>query len=505
MPRMLPERVDVAIVGAGFGGLGLAIQMKRHGLTDFVVIERSGDVGGTWNSNTYPGAQCDIPSNLYSWSFALKPDWSRAYPLRDEIHGYFRDCVEHFDVGGYIHLNTEMLNAEWTGEDWSVETSDGTVEARVLVAAPGLLSEPSIPDLPGLEDFQGAYFHTANWDHDRDLTGSNVAVVGTGATAIQVVPRIKDQVRKLTVFQRTPPWVIFTLDRNVSKLAHWLYPRVPGVQQATRTAMWAALEPLALGMSRWPFLLKGHEMASRVMMRRQISDPELRERLVPDYPLGCKRMLLSNDWYRALDAPNVDLISQGVEEVREKSLVASDGSEVPADTIVFATGFTPTNPPIAKRLRGRAGATLAEVWQGSPQSYLATTVAGFPNLFLLYGPNSNLGHNSIVYMLESQMNYVMGALKAMRERGHNALEVRPEVQDAFNEEMQSRLARSVWDAGGCGSWYLDQHGRDSTMWPGFTYEFRQRTRAFDLDSYVEPPVVSSTAEATVSAASNIGT
>jgi cation diffusion facilitator CzcD-associated flavoprotein CzcO len=504
MPPMLPERVDVAIVGAGFGGLGLAIQMRRHGLEDFVVLEREGDVGGTWNVNTYPGAQCDIPSNLYSWSFALKPDWSRAYPERDEIHDYIRSCVDHFDAGRFIHLNTEMLDAEWTGDAWRVETSGGELEARVLVAAPGLLSEPTIPDLPGLEDFQGPYFHTANWNHDHDLTGRDVAVVGTGATAIQVVPRIKDQVRKLTVFQRTPPWVILSLDREVSKLAHWLYPRVPGVQRMTRTAMWASLEPIALGMTRWPALLKGHEMVSRAMIRLQVKDPDLRERLIPTYAFGCKRMLLSNQWYPALDSPNVELVTQGVEEVREHALVAADGSEHPADTIVFATGFTPTDPPIARRLRGREGRTLSEVWGGSPQSYLASTVAGFPNLFLLYGPNSNLGHNSIVYMLESQMNYVMGALKAMRERGHHALEVRPEVQDAFNEEMQSRLARSVWDAGGCGSWYLDANGRDSTMWPGFTYEFRKRTRAFDLDSYVEPPVVSSTAEATLAGSSNIG-
>ncbi len=319
----------------------------------------------------------------------------------------------------------------------------------MLVAAPGLLSEPSTPALPGLDDFEGPAFHTANWDHDHDLAGRDVAVVGTGATAIQVVPRIKDQARKLTVFQRTPPWVIFSLDREVTKLAHWLYPRVPGVQRATRTAMWAALEPTRAGDEP---LARSCSRATRwrrgMMMRRQISDPELRERLVP----GLRRSAASGcccptSGIRALDSPNVEMVSLGVEEVRAKSLVASDGSEHPADTIVFATGFTPTDPPIARRLRGREGDTLAEVWKGSPQSYLATTVAGFPNLFLLYGPNSNLGHNSIVYMLESQMNYVMGALKAMRERGHVALEVRPEVQDAFNEEMQSRLARSVWDAG----------------------------------------------------------
>jgi cation diffusion facilitator CzcD-associated flavoprotein CzcO len=505
MAPMLPARVDVAIVGAGFGGLGLAIQMKRHGLEDFVVLERSGEVGGTWNSNTYPGAQCDIPSNLYSWSFALKPDWSRAYPERDEIHEYFLDCVERFGVGPFIHLHTELENAEWRGDHWSIETSQGALEARVLVAAPGLLSEPSIPPLSGLDSFEGEAFHTAKWNHDHNLTGRDVAVVGTGATAIQIVPRIKDQVRKLTVFQRTPPWVIFSLDRDVSRLAHWLYPRVPGVQRMTRTAMWASLEPIALGMTKWPKLLKGHELASRAMIRLQVKDPGLRERLTPDYAFGCKRMLLSNQWYPAIDSPNVELVTAGVEEVRERSLVAADGSEHPADTIVFATGFTPTDPPLARRLRGREGLTLSEVWQGSPQAYLATTVAGFPNLFLLYGPNSNLGHNSIVYMLESQMNYVMGALKAMRERGHDALEVRPEVQDAFNEEMQSRLEGSVWDSGGCGSWYLDANGRNSTMWPGFTYEFHQRTRVFDLDSYFEPAVFSSTPEASLAGSSNIDT
>jgi len=501
---MLPDRVDVAIVGAGFGGLGLAIQLKRHGYDDFVVLERTGDVGGTWNTNTYPGAQCDIPSNLYSWSFALNPGWTRAYPLRDEIHDYIRRCVDHFDVGDKIELETELTDATWNGDGWSIETSQGPLEARVLVAAPGLLSEPSIPDLPGLDDFEGATFHTANWDHEQDLTGRDVAVVGTGATAIQVVPRIQEQVRKLTVFQRTPPWVIFSLDREVSKLARRIYPHVPPLQRAARTAMWASLEPLALGLTRYPRLLKGHELASKIMLKRQVRDPELRERLTPDYPFGCKRMLISNQWYPALDAPNVEVVTEGVEEIREGSLVASDGSEHAADTIVFATGFSPTDPPIARQIRGREGATLSDVWQGSPQSYLSTTVAGFPNLFLLYGPNSNLGHNSIVYMLESQMNYVMGALKAMRECGHRALEVRSEVQDAYNEEMQSRLARSVWDSGGCGSWYLDANGRDSTMWPGFTFEFRKRTRVFDLDSYFEP-VPSSNAEATLSGSSNIGT
>ena len=491
MTGRLPERADVAIVGAGFGGLGMAIQLERQGLGDFVVLERGGDVGGTWHANTYPGAQCDIPSNLYSFSFAQKHDWTRAYPEQEEIQGYLRGCAERFGIGDRIHLHTELWNAAWDGGSrrWRIETSAGPFEARVLVAATGLLSEPSTPALPGLERFEGRTFHTASWDHEHDLTGRDVAVVGTGASAVQVVPRIQDQVRRLTVFQRTPPWVIPHLDRPVPKAVQRLYRLLPPLQRLVRAFVYATREHFVAGLAYWPRLLKLHELNARLLMFRQVRDRDLRRRLTPDYSIGCKRVLLSNDWYATFDAPNVELVTSGVEKVRERSLVAGDGSEHPVDTVVFATGFVPTDPPIARRLRGRDGRTLSEVWQGSPQAYLATTVAGFPNLFLLYGPNSNLGHNSIVYMLESQFRYVMGGLKAMRERDHEALEVRPEVQDAFNEQLQRRLARSVWDSGGCGSWYLDANGRNSTMWPGFTLEFRERTRAFDLDSYTPPAAI----------------
>jgi cation diffusion facilitator CzcD-associated flavoprotein CzcO len=484
----LPASVDVAIVGAGFGGLGMAIQLERSGRRDFAVLERGADVGGTWHANTYPGAQCDIPSNLYSYSFAPKHDWSRAYPEQEEIQEYIRGCAERFGVTDRIHLQTELLDAAWSDEDsrWRIETSRGALEARVLVAAPGLLSEPSIPPLPGLDRFEGKAFHTSTWDHGHDLTGRDVAVVGTGATAVQVVPRIRDQVRRLTVFQRTPPWVIPHVDRPVPGVSKLLYRALPPLQRLVRAFVWSTREHFAIGMAYRPGLLKVHELNARAHMFRQVRDRELRRRLTPDYSIGCKRILLSNDWYPSFDHPKVELVTSGVEEVRERSLVAADGSEHPVDTIVFATGFIPTDPPIARRLRGREGRTLSEVWDGSPQAYLATTVAGFPNLFLVYGPNSNLGHNSIVYMIESQVRYVMGALKAMRERGLAALEVRREAQDAYNDELQSRLARSVWDSGGCGSWYLDRHGRNSTMWPGFTFEFRQRTRVFDLDSYVTP-------------------
>jgi cation diffusion facilitator CzcD-associated flavoprotein CzcO len=486
----LPAETDVVIVGAGFGGLGVAIRLKQAGRDDFVVLERASDVGGTWQANTYPGCQCDIPSNLYSFSFAPKSDWTTAYPLRRQILDYLHDCARRFGVEPRVELGCELLDATWDAERgrWEIETSSGSLSARVLVAAPGLLSEPCVPDLPGLDRFEGTTFHTAKWKHDHDLTGERVAVLGTGASAVQVVPAIRERVGRLVVFQRTPPWVIPHLDHPVGPRLQRLYERVPAAQRLVRATIWGLHELLVPGMARDPRLLKGHELLARSNMRRSISDRELRRRLTPDYAIGCKRILLSSDWYPAITSPGVELVTSGIREVRERSIVDSDGVEHEFDTIVFATGFVPSDPPIARRLKGREGRTLSETWQGSPQAYLGTTVAGFPNLFLLYGPNTNLGHNSIVYILESQMTYVMSALDAMDERGAACVEVRRQVQDVFNEEMQERLQGSVWNSG-CSSWYLDRHGRNSIQWPGFTFEYRRRTRRFEPADYrLSPPV-----------------
>jgi cation diffusion facilitator CzcD-associated flavoprotein CzcO len=483
---VLPRETDVAIVGAGFGGLGMAIRLKRAGRDDFVVLERAADVGGTWWANTYPGCQCDIPSNLYSFSFAHKPDWTTAYPLQDQILDYLRDCARRFGVLAHTHLHTELIDAGWDAERrrWQIETSRGRLSARVLVAAPGLLSEPCVPDLPGLERFEGTTFHTARWNHDHDLTGERVAVLGTGASAIQVVPSIRERVGRLVVFQRTPPWVIPHLDHPVRPRLRRLYARLPALQRLVRGWIWGLHELVVPGMARDPRLLKGHELLALRNMRRHVRDPDLRRRLTPSYAIGCKRILLSNDWYPALAAPDVELVTAGIDEVRARSVLDGDGVEHPLDTIVFATGFAPSDPPIARRLRGREGRTLSDTWRGSPHAYLGTTVGGFPNLFLVYGPNTNLGHSSLVYMLESQMNYVMSALRAMDERSATAVEVRPAVEHAFNAEMQERLRTSVWNTGGCASWYLDRNGRNSIQWPGFTYEFRRRTRSFDAGEYV---------------------
>ena len=476
---------EVAIVGAGFGGLGMAIRMKQEGMHDLVVIERDDDVGGTWWANSYPGCQCDIPSNLYSFSFARNPDWDRAYPMRDQILEYLRDCARRFGIMPHTRLSCELLDASWLADEqrWELETTTGKVFARVLVAAPGLLSEPSKPTLPGLDRFEGSAFHTAEWDHSDDLTGKRVALIGSGATAVQVVPEIQPRVAKLHLFQRTPPWVIPHTDHAVARGMRALYRRMPLLQDASRAIVYGLRETMALGITRDQRWLKGQELNARLHLRRQVPDPELRRRLTPDYEIFCKRIILSNRWYPALQEPNVELVSGGVAEVEEHAVVDEAGVEREIDTLILATGFKPAELPIAERIRGRDGRSLAEVWSGSPEAYLGTTVTGFPNLLFLYGPNLNLGHSSIVYMLESQIAYALDALRTMRRTGAAEFEVRPQVQDAYNDEIQERLQSTVWNNGGCGSWYFDRNGRNSIQWPGFTFEYRRRTSRFDAEAY----------------------
>jgi cation diffusion facilitator CzcD-associated flavoprotein CzcO len=480
---------EVAIVGAGFGGLGAAIRLMQAGFDDLVVLERSADVGGTWHANSYPGSQCDIPSNLYSFSFAPKHDWTHSYPEQPQIQRYLRDCARDFGVEPRLRLGCELLGATWDegAARWELETSDGPLAARVLVTATGLLSEPYTPPLPGLDRFRGPAFHSARWDHDADLRGKRVGLIGTGASAIQIGPRIEPLVGKLTVFQRTPPWVIPHLDRPIGPRLKRAYSSLPALQRLARGTVYALHELVAPAMTWAPALLKGHELLARGQLRRQVRDPELRERLRPTYTIGCKRLLLSNAWYPIFERPGVELVTAGIREVREGSIVTAGGAEHELDAIVLATGFTPADPPIARRLRGRDGRLLSDAWRGSPQAYLGTSVAGFPNLFLLYGPNLNLGHSSIVYMLESQIRYLVDAMREIRARGLATVEVRAEAQAEWNREVQRRLARSVWNNGGCASWYLDRNGVNSIQWPGFTFAYRRRVRRFDPAAYTTGP------------------
>jgi cation diffusion facilitator CzcD-associated flavoprotein CzcO len=480
----LPAEVDVAIVGAGFGGLGAAIRLRGHGVEDLVVLEREADVGGTWFANTYPGCQCDVPSNLYSFSFAPNPAWTHSYPLQPQIQRYLRRCAERFGVLERTWLGCEVLAASWQPDEarWRIESSRGELRARVLIAAAGLLSEPSLPAIPGLDSFAGSVFHTARWDHGHDLRGERVGLVGTGATAIQVGPQIQPLVSRLHVFQRTPPWILPNPDRKVPEWARRLYAALPLTQRLARLYVYVLREYIAAGATRHRALLKLLEAVARVKLRREVRDRRLRRALRPDYDLGCKRLLLSDDWYPMLGEANTELVTAPIREVRERSVVTADGIVRELDAIVLATGFRATDPQIAHRLRGADGRTLADVWAGSPEAYLGTAVAGFPNLFLLYGPNVNLAHSSIVYMLESQIEHVRQAVGALLA-GARSIEVRAEVQRAYNAELAERLAGTVWDSGGCRSWYLDANGRDSTNWPDLTFRYRRLVSRFDPADY----------------------
>jgi cation diffusion facilitator CzcD-associated flavoprotein CzcO len=479
------ERVRVAILGAGFAGLGMAIKLKQAGIDDFVVLERDSDVGGTWWANTYPGCQCDIPSHLYSYSFALNPEWTRTYPKQPEIARYLRGCAERFGIVEHLRLGCEVTGAQWDedAQRWQIQTSNGELSAEVCIAAPGPLSDPAIPELPGLETFAGETFHTARWRHDVPLTGRRVAVIGTGASAIQAVPTIQPQVARLDVFQRTPPWVVPHRDRPITRLERAVYRRVPALQRLVRSGVYWSRELLVPGLAYRPALMGAVERLARRHLERQVRDPRLRAKLLPSYRIGCKRILPSNHWYPALTKPNVELVTDAIREVRPDGVLTGDGTLHKADVIIFATGFHVTDIQWADRVRGRGGVGLDEVWQGSPQAYRGTTVTGFPNLFLLVGPNTGLGHNSIVFMIEAQLAYVMDALRTMETRGAGALEVRPEVQARYNDRLQRRLRRTVWNSGGCQSWYIDANGRNSTIWPTFTWRYWQQTRRFDAEAY----------------------
>ncbi len=475
----------VAIIGTGFGGIGMAARLKRAGLHDLVLLERANDLGGTWRDNSYPGAACDVPSHLYCFSFAPNRGWSRSFSPQPEIWEYLRRVAAREGVTGSIRYGQEVTAAHWdqAASLWRVETTTGSLTARFLVSAAGPLSNPQVPALPGLDRFAGTVFHSAAWDHEHDLTGRNVAVVGTGASAIQFVPQIQPQAASLRVFQRTPPWIIPRRDRAITPLEHWLFRNVPGTQRLARTSIYWARESYALGFVKNPEIMKKVEGLARHHMRRQVPDPALRAKLTPRYRLGCKRILISNDYYPAITQPNVSLITDGIAEIREKSIVTSDGTEHEVDTIIFGTGFHVSDFPIAQRLYDAGGASLAERWSGGLTAYRGTTMPGFPNLFVLTGPNTGLGHSSQVFMIEAQIKYIVGALAHARRRGAVRLEVRPGARSAYDGVVQQKMRRTVWVTGGCKSWYLDPDGRNVALWPDFTWVYAWQTRRFDADSY----------------------
>ena len=487
-PSTPVAHLSVAIVGNGFSGLGTAIRLRQAGVDDFLVFERHADVGGTWRDNSYPGCACDVPSHLYSFSFAPNPAWSRSFSAQPEIHAYLQHVSARYGIDALTRNDHEVLDATWEDADqrWRVTTTQGVWTADVLVLGSGALSDPSFPDVPGLSDFAGEVFHSATWRHDLDLTSRRVAVIGTGASAIQFVPEIAPLVGHMAVFQRTPPWILPRRDRAITGVEKALFRWFPPAQRLVREAIYWARESFVIGFKSPRRMAAVGRLAER-HMRHQVSDPELREKITPTYSPGCKRLLLSNTYLPALDRDNVEVVTDRIERVTAGGVVTDDGRTHEVDTIIAGTGFSISDLPISHRVHGVGGKSLADHWGGTMFAHNGTMVDGFPNVFVLLGPNTGLGHNSVIFMIESQINLLMDALRYRREHGVATIEPTRAAQDAFVEEMQRKTAGTVWVDGGCSSWYLDAEGRNSALWPTFTMPFRRRLRRFRPEEYVLTP------------------
>ncbi|MGR0306601.1 flavin-containing monooxygenase [Acinetobacter beijerinckii] len=478
------EKFHVVIIGAGFAGIGAAIKLQQAGFTDFVVLEKADEIGGVWRANTYPGCACDVPSALYSYSFAPNPQWSRVFAQQQEIKTYIQQVAQQFDVKKYVRFGYEMLESAWDDQakHWVVKTNQGLIHARFAIMAGGPMHQPVLPKIKGLETFKGAQFHSAEWNHDFDLKGKKVAVVGAGASAIQFVPEIQAQVEKLTLLQRTPQWVLPKMDQSLPKLAQALFKVLPVTQRLTRYGVYGVFESLNSSMHH-PKLVSQIERLAKLNIRLGVKDPALREKLLPDFTIGCKRVLQSNQWYPALAKSNVEVLRCGVEEVRSNTLIASDGTEREVDAIIFGTGFEVSNPPIAKQIRNKHGKTMDEVWQGSAKGYLGTVVEGCPNAFVMFGPNIAVSSSALI-IIEAQLAYILDMLKKVQAQQIETVEIRAEVLEQYNDEIQEALKNTVWNIGGCSSYFIDRNGRNSTLWPWTTFEMRSRLAYCDLNDYL---------------------
>ncbi|NKI35207.1 NAD(P)/FAD-dependent oxidoreductase [Wenzhouxiangella sp. XN79A] len=486
-----PRHLGVAILGAGFGGLAMAVELQRRGVTDFRIFEAADGVGGTWWVNRYPGCACDVPAHLYSLSFAPNPDWSRRFAPRDEIQAYLERVVGERGLAERIELGCRVEQARWDAAagHWRIEDAHGRDwTADVLVSAIGGLSRPAWPDLPGLHRFAGQVIHSQQWPDDLAVEGRRVALVGTGATAAQIVPEIASAAAQLVVYQRSPNWILPRPDGPIRPWQQALYRRAPWLQKLVRLSIWAGSELRVPGLTWSNRLAAGHRALALWHLKRQVPDPVLRKQLVPDFAIGCRRVLRSSDYYPALMRDNVELVTSPIRAIEADGVVTTDGLRRPADLLVLATGFRATSPVPEGLLIGRDGIDLATAWaEAGPEAWRGVAVHGFPNLFLLMGPNTALGHNSVVYMIESQARFVADAVVELNARGATA-EVRAAAQRQDNERLQRKLAGSVWNAGGCRSWYLHPaSGRNATLWPGFTLSYRNRLRRFLPEAFELSP------------------
>jgi len=485
----LPPHIGIAIVGSGFSGLGTAIALSHEGYADdLIILERRSSVGGTWHDNSYPGCRCDVPSNLYSFSFAPNPGWTETFSAQPEIERYLQRTAREFGVLDKIAFDAALENARWDAERrvWHLETSRGSLTADFLIYGGGLLSEPSVPEISGASSFAGTTFHSAQWNHAHDLTGRRVAIIGTGASTIQFLPIVQKSAGQVILFQRTPPWVFPHRNRPTTGVERLAFRVLPWTQRVSRARNYWMGEGLLgrLLITNSPKLARIEKLARR-LLDRQVADPVLRDKLTPTYTPGCKRLLQSNDYYPALQRPNVSVETEKIIELRPEGVVTADGTLHRVDTIIYGTGFRITNNPMAEKVHRADGRTLAEYWAATGmRAYCGTSIPGFPNFFMMAGPNTGIGHTSLVVMIEAQVAHLVGALRAVRARAARTVEVRPDVLERWSTEVQAKAAPTVWNSGGCSSWYLDDAGRNTTLWPDYTYRFIRRTKTFDPADYV---------------------
>lgn len=475
----------VLIVGAGFSGVAMAIRCRQQGIGPISVIEKGPGIGGTWRENTYPGAACDVPSHLYSLSFAPKADWSRLYAKQPEIEAYLRGVAEQYGLMPLIRFGTTLRRAVWDEARalWRAETDQGEILARAIVSGAGGLHHPSLPDISGRADFKGASFHTAAWDHSVDLKGRRVGIIGTGASAIQVVPELASHAGHLTVFQRTPPWIMPKNDRAIPQDRKERYARFPILRLMERWRLFWRLEfPALVGFTRVSKVTAQAEAMAKYHLRKAVPDKALREKLTPRYRFGCKRVLLSDDYYPALQRDDVTLETGSIARIVPDGVEMTDGTRHALDAIVYATGFDVLGGSLRTEVVGREGRRLAEAWSDGMQAFQGITVSGFPNYFILLGPNTGIGHNSIIAMIEIQVDHVIGCLKALA-KGKQAIEVSEPAQLRFVERIRNRMKESIWQAGGCRSWYLDAQGRNTTLWPDSVLAYRRSARRARMSDY----------------------
>lgn len=481
----LNKNVRIAIIGTGFGGLGVAIRLKQAGFENFTLFEKANNVGGVWRDNTYPGAACDVPSHLYSFSFEQELGWKNRFGSSQEIYQYLCHCADKYGIRPHIQFNTEITTANFDKNqgNWKIQSASGEqINADFLIAAVGQLNRPAYPKIKGIENFKGKSFHSARWNHEYDLKNKRVAVIGTGASAIQFVPEIVKQVAHLDLYQRSAPYVLPKPDRIYKPTEKQAFRKLPFLQSLDRALQYSHHEIRLLAFTTSLNEMPVIEYLFQRHIRQVIKDPKLRHRLMPDYPIGCKRILISNHWYESLTRPNVEVIDNGIQQVTEHSIIDTDGNIREVDAIIYGTGFAATDFLAPMHITGLDGRILKDTWKDGAEAYLGLTISGFPNFFMMYGPNTNLGHNSIVYMIESQSNYILDAIQTTQQKSLLFTNIRADVQDKFNQYIQEKMKKTIWSQG-CTSWYQTADGKNTNNWPGFSFEYRQRTRKFDLENY----------------------